>query len=70
MNTGMVLIAMTDILKTSAIGLGTMFDAPRKENGIANTKPTMVPRKAMDIVSKRRYPTPWDEKSNRNDRSG
>ena len=48
---GIVLIAITIVLNTRAIGLGTTFVAPKKANGIASTAPTSVPKKAIHSVS-------------------
>ncbi|MNH38263.1 hypothetical protein D3C79_992680 [compost metagenome] len=47
----MVRITINSKRTTNAIGLGTIFEADKKANGIARNAPTIVPRKAMAIVS-------------------
>ena len=69
-NAGIVRIAIINTRKISATGFGIRFAAARKESGIDNTAPTIVPKNAIHMVSSNRYATPDVERSNNNPVSG
>ena len=53
-NAGIVRIAMINTRKISATGFGIRFAAARKESGMDNTAPTIVPKNAIHMVSSNR----------------
>ena len=50
----MVRMAMMKAWITMAMGFGTRLVADRKDKGMENTAPTMVPKKAMHMGSSSR----------------